>query len=79
MRCAKNYPRTAASNSPLPSRAVSGRLYRFRRFPLLNSIPSSSIPSSHAAISFFPVSANGYSNVPSSSRLYQIAHPSRSQ
>jgi hypothetical protein len=38
---------------------AAGRLHRFRRFPLLKSIPSSSTASSQAAISLRPVSANG--------------------
>jgi len=42
-------------------------------------MPSSNTPSSQAAISLRPVSANGNWNVPTSSRLYQMVQPSRSQ
>ena len=38
---------------------AAGRLYRFRRWPFVKSIPSSSTPNSQAAISLRPVAANG--------------------
>ena len=51
--CSASYCMASAALS------VVGRQYLLRRLPLLKSIPSSSTPSSQAAISLRPVSLNG--------------------